>query len=329
MKPPPIPTDERLRLDTLRSLNLLDTPPEERFDRLARLARRLFNVPISLVSLVDSDRQWFKSSMGLEVRETPREVSFCGHALLDDDVMVVHDALADDRFVDNPLVADDPYIRFYAGCPLSALNGSKLGTLCIIDHEPRRFDAEDRALLQDLAGMVEREIAALQLSTLDELTLISNRRGFMSLAQQSLNLCRRMQMPATLMSIDLNGFKEINDRFGHAEGDLALKAFADIMRHIFRVSDVFARLGGDEFVVLMSDVDQTAIDAVLTRFREAVEDYNATANRGYDLRYSVGYVPFDPNSSETIESLLCRADTHMYAEKRARKRDDHASSQSG
>lgn len=143
MQPPATPRDERTRLETLRSLKLLDTSPSERFDRLTRIARRMFGVPISLVSLVDENRQWFKSRQGLDATETPRDISFCGHAILDDDIFIVPDATKDNRFVDNPLVTDNPNIRFYAGVPLRVSNGSKIGTLCIIDEKPREFSEED------------------------------------------------------------------------------------------------------------------------------------------------------------------------------------------
>jgi GAF domain-containing protein len=131
-------------METLRALKILDSGPEERFDRLTRLAKRMFGVSISLVSLVDSDRQWFKSSQGLDATETPRDISFCRHAILGDTVFAVPDTLKDDRFHDNPLVTDAPNIRFYAGCRLTIAYGSKLGTLCIIDHKPRFFPMKMR-----------------------------------------------------------------------------------------------------------------------------------------------------------------------------------------
>ena len=219
MKTPDIPANEASRLNTLQSLGVLDTEAEERFDRLTRMSKRLFGVPIALVSLVDENRQWFKSCIGLSVSETPRDISFCGHAILGDDVFIIPDASRDERFADNPLVVDDPHIRFYAGCPLSSRNGSKLGTLCIIDREPRTLSEDDLATLKDLAMMVERELEAVQLATLDDLTKISNRRGFMTLAQHTLNLCSRQETCASLAFIDLNGFKPINDTFGHSAGD--------------------------------------------------------------------------------------------------------------
>src|ERR1700761_1760466 len=139
MIPPEIPSDDASRVATLRGLGLLDTASEERFDRITRLAQRILGVPIALVSLVDADRQWFKSSQGLDATETSREVSFCGHAISDKETFVVPDATADARFYDNPFVTEDPHIRFYAGCPIAAPSGALVGTLCVLDREPRNL----------------------------------------------------------------------------------------------------------------------------------------------------------------------------------------------
>lgn len=315
MRKPAIPHDEKTRLETLRSLKLLDTSPEERFDRLTRLAKRMFGVPISLVSLVDADRQWFKSKQGLEADETPRDISFCGHAILGDDIFMVPDATKDERFADNPLVTSNPNIKFYAGCPLRIMNGSKLGTLCIIDQQPRELDEEDMALLRDLAEMAEQELAAVQLATMDELTMISNRRGFIALAQHAINISQRKDFPASLVFLDLNKFKQINDKFGHAEGDKALVAFAEQIKSSFRDSDVYARLGGDEFVVLLTDTASEIVKEILSRFQSAVKKYNDQAKRGYDICYSAGLAIYDSNKHEDIEALLAEADTLMYKNK--------------
>ncbi|MDP2963264.1 MAG: PAS domain S-box protein [Sulfurimicrobium sp.] len=158
MQEPAFPADEAHRIEVLRALHILDTPPEERFDRITRVAQRLFDVPVALVSLVDADRQWFKSCQGLNASETPRSISFCGHAILSSDTLVVANALDDPRFADNPLVTGAPHIRFYAGRPLKAADGSRLGTLCIIDYKPRHFSPDMLASLADLAGSVEREL---------------------------------------------------------------------------------------------------------------------------------------------------------------------------
>ena len=158
----PLSPDEAHRLRILIDLNILDTPPDERFDRITRMAARLFGVPIALVSLVDADRQWFKSRVGVTLEETPREHSFCAHAILRDGIMVVEDACEDERFADNPFVTEMGG-RFYAGYPLAAPDGSRIGTVCVLDKVPRTLDDEQRALLRDLASMVSNEVAAHEL----------------------------------------------------------------------------------------------------------------------------------------------------------------------
>ncbi|MCK9381351.1 MAG: GAF domain-containing sensor histidine kinase [Sulfuritalea sp.] len=180
---PAIPDDEQERLAALQELRILDTPAEERFDRITRTARDLFRVPIALISLVDARRQWFKSRTGLDASETPRSVSFCGHAILGTDPLVVEDALADLRFADNPLVTGDRAIRFYAGMPLCSLSGRKLGTLCLIDRVPRRFGADDEQRLRDLAAWAESE---LNLSAGIESALAEMRATFVRLVNHEL-----------------------------------------------------------------------------------------------------------------------------------------------
>ena len=156
-----VPANEALRLSALRRLRLLDTPDEERFDRITRVASTAFEVPIALVTLVDANRQWFKSCVGLSMRETPRSMSFCAHALLGDGPLVIPDATADERFRENPLVTSEPFIRFYAGQPLRTWEGLPMGTLCLLDRRPRTFGAADRALLQDIAGWAQDELNAI------------------------------------------------------------------------------------------------------------------------------------------------------------------------
>ena len=315
---PAIPVDEAVRLTTLRSLHILDTAPEERFDRLTRMAKRMFGVPIVLISLVDERRQWFKSCQGLEVSETARDISFCGHAILGDDILMVPDALADERFHDNPMVTGGPKIRFYAGCPLW-VNGRKLGTLCLIDSQPRDFDADDRSLLRDLARMAEQEIAAVELATMDELTVMSNRRGFLAFGQHALGLCARLQRPASLYFFDLDDFKSINDRFGHAEGDRALVAFSTLLMQTFRVSDVMGRLGGDEFVVLMTNCPENECHHALQRLEQGVNQHNQRDALGCDIRFSVGTVAYDASRHVSIQALLAEADALMFERKRSKK----------
>ena len=164
MTVPFLPENEHERLAALQALKILDTEAEERFDRITRVAQRLFAVPIALISLVDATRQWFKSRQGLAIAETPRQVSFCGHAIGGDDALVIPDARQDPRFLTNPLVANEPHVRFYAGYPLRSPEGHKRGTLCIMDCRPRTMSADNLQLLRDLASWAHGELNAQQLS---------------------------------------------------------------------------------------------------------------------------------------------------------------------
>ncbi len=164
MQTPPIPSNETQRLAALRALQILDTPPEERFDRITRLAKTFFDVPFTGVSLVDDDRQWFKSVQGLPVCQSSRDVSFCAHAMLAHELFIIPDTLNDARFADNPVVRDVPHIRFYAGYPLHGLDGSALGSFCILDRQPRELSASDQQALRDLGAWAENEINAVEIS---------------------------------------------------------------------------------------------------------------------------------------------------------------------
>ena len=158
---PPVPLDEPQRLIALNRYDLLDTPPERAFDHITRLAARVLGTPISLVTLIDENRQWFKSRYGLDAPWTRRELAFCSYTILDTETLVVPDAMADDRFAANPLVTGDPNIRFYAGAPLVTPEGHVLGTLCVIDRSPHpEFSDEQRRLLRDFADLVMTEIEA-------------------------------------------------------------------------------------------------------------------------------------------------------------------------
>ncbi len=154
----PVPADERARLAAVGASGLVDTDEEVRFDRIVRLATMVTGSPIALISLLTSSRQWFKARIGLAPRETPRDWAFCSHAVLQEEMFVVEDALVDDRFRDNPLVQGEPRIRFYAGVPLRDRTGHPLGTLCVIDREPRRLRSSEVQGLLDLAAIAAAEI---------------------------------------------------------------------------------------------------------------------------------------------------------------------------
>jgi diguanylate cyclase (GGDEF)-like protein len=245
---------------TLRGYRILDSLPDERFDRLTALAAQHFDVPVALVSLVDANRQWFKSAVGMTQPETGREEAFCAHAILTpDEVMVVPDAPRDPRFADNPLVTGDTHIRFYAGAPILATNGQPLGTLCVMDREPRDFDRADRQFLAQLAAsasdLLDLHLSHLTLAeaeTRDPLTRLANRRQLetaMDAAMESAFAGR----PFALLSIDLDDFRAINKQYGYEVGDHVLNQIGQRLSSSIRASDVPARIGGDEFAIILSD----------------------------------------------------------------------------
>lgn len=319
MLAPALPPDEDERLRHLTELAILDTPPEEPFDRVVRLAKKMFDVPIALVSLVDANRQWFKACIGLPARETGRDVSFCGHAILGEDTFVIEDTRVDPRFADNPLVTGAPFIRFYAGQPLRIAGGFKIGTLCIIDTKPHRFAAEDRATLRDLAGVLERELAALHLATVDPLTGLSNRRGFTVLGRKAFSLARRMNLPMAAIAADLDRFKAINDTYGHATGDAALRLFADAQRQAVRDADVAARLGGDEFAALLVNCPADEVEPVIARIRAHVAQRIAETGFPTAIEFSAGFAAIDATATADFDAAMAQADSEMYRRKNARK----------
>lgn len=164
MEEAPIPKNEQARLGEVRRLSILDTPREERFDRITRLALKIFNVPISTISIIDKDREWYKSCQGLSAKEGARAISFCGHALLDPEIFIIPDTKKDPRFARNPMVIGRPHIRFYAGVPIKSAKGERVGVFCIKDTKPRRINKEQISILKYLASWAELEINVHKLS---------------------------------------------------------------------------------------------------------------------------------------------------------------------
>src|SRR5258706_2703589 len=156
--PVPIPPNEAQRLAELKTFEILDTPPEEVFDNITLLASHICGTPIALITLIDSDRQWFKSKVGVTVAETSRDIALCAHAIIEEDLFVVPDASRDKRFASNPLVRSHPRIRFYAGAPLMTRNRHALGTLCVIDRVPRTLTKGQREALRAFSHQVMEQL---------------------------------------------------------------------------------------------------------------------------------------------------------------------------
>ncbi|GGY43092.1 putative bifunctional diguanylate cyclase/phosphodiesterase [Pseudoduganella albidiflava] len=275
---PPRPDDEEERLSALSAAQLLDTQPEEVFDRVTRMACAVLGVPVSLISLVDKDRQWFKSSSGLDARETGRDVSFCGHAILSDAPFIVDDTSADARFAANPLVTGPPGIRFYAGIPIHA-GPSRIGTLCIIDTAPRTLVARDLTLLKSMARTVEdllyvrqatlesvhslndwmrhygnasrsRVQALRNLLLRDHLTGLPSRVAIDSAIRDGLGASEH-KGSGLLAVIDIDNLSAVNERLGHDAGDRLIALTAERLLQASGPADVAARIGGGMFAFLM------------------------------------------------------------------------------
>lgn len=306
MKTPLIPTNEDLRLKTLQSLNVLDTPAEERFDRLTRIVAKMFDVSISLVSLIDSNRQWFKSCVGLNAKETPRDISFCGHSILQNDLLVVEDALEDERFFDNPLVTADPKIRFYVGAQLTHPNGSKLGTLCLIDPEPKTFTPADAAQLKQIAHLVELELLNNQSLAIDKPSGLSDDTTFVLLAKQSLAQCLKLKAPYTLAYIECPQLLTLKHQRGQ-EAQLALiKIITQNCRSTLRSSDVIARYSESAFTAFFSNMNLQNTAQEIKLLADKIQIDCDQENLHITFEYRLGLASQSEPSS-LIEDLIYQA----------------------
>lgn len=305
MKKPQKPANEQERLAAFDGLGILYSPSEERFDRITRLARKVFDVPIALVSLVAEDCQWFKSAQGLAADQTSREISFCGHAILRDDTMVVPDALADERFADNPLVTGPPFLRFYAGHPVE-YKGKKLGTLCLIDQEPRTFSASDREDLRSMALWVQNEIsvtalseaqvellkelgAAKRQSMIDPLTKTWNRQGIEELLAREVARSRREQTAVSIMLADIDNFARVDESHSPAISEAVLMETAQRIRTAVRPQDLIGRMERDRFLLFLSDCNTNRAAGIAQRILTAIHEKPfAAADQSVAVSISVG-----------------------------------------
>lgn len=445
----PHPKDEAERLAKLRDYMILDSLPEASYDRITRLASQILGTPIALVSLVDQDRQWFKSRVGLDATETPRDVSFCTHAICQDEVLVVEDATLDERFSNNALVTGDPSIRFYAGAPLRTSDGLNMGTLCAIDTKPRSITADEKQLLTDLAAIVvdtlemrqlvhraekaenrlidamdslpngfvlydnedrlvlcnkkyrelysnsahlivpgtkfediirggveqgqypdaagkeeawiaermevhnnpgdpieqhlpgdrwlriqerrtsegglvgfrvditklkrqERELE--RLAWTDSLTGAMNRHRFMEQAENELDRARRHGCELSLLMLDADNFKNINDRDGHGAGDAVLIELVQRWTKTLRSHDIIGRIGGEEFAILLPEVGGSGALRTAERLRQSIAEL-PIEYEGQLIRVTVSIGIAQHLAGESLADMMKRADAALYQAK--------------
>lgn len=314
----PLPKNEALRVSALHRYAILDTLAERSYDDVVMLASQVCQTPIALISLVDTDRQWFKAKVGVEATETAREVSFCAHAIVcPDQPLIVSDARNDARFADNPLVLGEPNIRFYAGAPLVLPTGEALGTVCVADSKPRELGPEQLEAL----GALSRQVVALlemrrllteleTISTTDGLTGLRNRRAFDERLLEEHQRSMRSRQPFSLLLIDIDLFKSYNDEFGHQAGDDALSEVARILQYTVRNYDMAARYGGEEFAVVLPNTDKAGAMELAERLRKAVERAE-WMNRKITISIGVATLALD----QSIPVLIEEADRAMYTAK--------------
>ena len=322
------------RLSALEQTSLLDASPDEAFDRLTRLATEILQAPISLVSLVEETRQYFKSCVGLPEpwatqRETPLTHSFCQHVVADAAPLIISDA------TQHPLVRDNLAIRdlgvvAYLGIPLTTSTGIVLGSFCVIDTHPRAWTKKEIALLTELAAWAMTEIELRrqvrlrekaeeilrEMSMMDDLTGLYNRRAMGFFLEEEAARSRRFSSPLGMVMLDLDRFKEINDHYGHKAGDEMLCRAADIIQQSVRTIDHAIRYGGDEFLLLLPDTDKTGATALAERLRAAYElDALQAYGASNPMTLSAGEVSM-PEDAATVEDLLSKADKALYEAKR-------------
>jgi diguanylate cyclase (GGDEF)-like protein len=306
---------EERRVEVLHRYAILDTPTEEGFDRITRLVSALLNVPIAAVTLVDRERQWFKSQLGLDVQETPRHQSFCSYTMAENGAMVVSDAAIDSRFAENELVTGDPNIRFYVGIPLKARDGTPLGALCGIDRQPREITKREIEILQDLANLTMDQLELRMVATLDGLTGAMRRTAFMAAAYREMELAVRSDRPLACLMLDADHFKVINDTHGHGVGDEILRAVVDVCKSNLRSSDFIGRVGGEEFCVILPGTDLTGALEAAERLRAEIASIRIAADgQMVGVTVSIGAVALDA-SDTSLEDIVGRADTGLYRAK--------------
>jgi len=343
---PDLPANEAERLAALQRYRILDTPREDEFDDLVTIARAICGTPMGAVTLIDSERQWFKSLQGLEGEQTPRDEAFCAHAILQPTrLTVVEDARQDARFRGNPSVTADPFIRFYAGAPLLSSDGYALGTLCVFDAAPGQLSPERLQALSALSrqvslvmelrryaheiqqhmserawyeqrlseynALLERQNADLaEQSRTDALTGLPNRRAMGAFLDAALHDANGAPRAVSVALLDIDHFKNVNDLYGHASGDHVLAELGRLLRATFAGGGMAARHGGEEFVVVMPDTPLSVAEMQCEFLRVAAADLPL----GIPLTVSIGVAAH--REGDTAEQTLARADAALYRAKR-------------
>ncbi len=319
LRPPPHPA-ENSRLDTIHELGLQDPWEEACFERVVRLVKRHFDTPMCGFTVVDTARTLFKARQGVVLPEMPREVSFCAHTILGEDILEITDALRDPRFSGNPFVETPQGMRYYAGAPVRAPNGLPVGALCLIDGEPQRLSSEQRHALRDFADILQDELIMRNDSVRDHLTRLYNRRFADEFIEREVRRAYRGRLPLALMLIDVDFFKSYNDHFGHLSGDEVLRRVArEIDQTCRRPGDLVARFGGEEFVAVFPATDFHGAQTLAENLRHDVAALELPHPHGLNGRVTISVGGVVANDLRHLgcngDSLLRGADELLYQAK--------------
>jgi diguanylate cyclase (GGDEF)-like protein len=305
---------ERDRLVALDKFDVLDSPREQPFDRIASLIRSIFGVEVGIVSMIDGHRQWYKASDGAAVDEVALENTFCRLTVQSDDPVVVNDATLDARFSSNPHVTGKPHVRFYAGVPLRTRQGQNIGTICAIDSTPREFSSRDLQILSGLADIAMDELELRQQATFDGLTGTLCRRAFREGGARAAAVARRHGHALSAIMLDLDHFKSINDRFGHVAGDEVLVSVSKLCRDALRKGDSLGRLGGEEFGIILPHTDSSQALEVANKLREQIARLQTRFAPDERVTASFGIASLAPGQDD-IDRLIQDADAALYKAK--------------
>jgi diguanylate cyclase (GGDEF)-like protein len=286
------------------------------FDRITRLASTVMQTKMAMISIIqDSGMPTLAAGPGVDELGAGQSLPFCHYAVNSDQPMVVTDASTDPRFENDAMVAGGPKLRFYLGVPLRSRDGATLGTLCTVDTQPRTPSADQISMLTDLARMVVNEMELRQMSVTDSLTGALTKRGFETRVEAERIRCQRAGFALTLVAVDLDNFKNVNDRFGHAVGDSMLRSVVDVCRESLRNCDVIGRTGGEEFVIMLPEMPGPVAAKVAERLRQAIAEIRLPAGGEMaNVTASIGVAMLSPGQQTTQQALL-RADIALYAAK--------------
>jgi len=307
---------ELRRLAELERMNLTASAGDEALDRITRLVTLVLDVPMAAVSIVERDRQWLRSAQGLSLRETPRCDSFCSHVVALDDLIRIEDTTLDDRFRTNPSVLGDPGVRFYLGVPLRTATGTTIGALCAVGNQPREVTDREASILTELAALVADRINLHLAASVDGLTGTMRRTAFINEATRDFARASREQQQLGCLMIDVDHFKAINDRHGHAVGDRVLAAIGSIGRSAVRAGDYIGRMGGEEFCIMLPGASLDETKDVAERLRHLVAGFGGRNLELPEVTVSLGVAAYRPDDPG-VASLIARADSALFQAKGA------------